>query len=114
MGDAEPVPADGWIIGALTVYTPFSYEMPAAEPERYVQLLLTHRAWKGRGLGALLVHKAQELAIAAGIRLLRVDCYAGGDGKLVKWYESQRFVKTETFTGYEGAWPGQVLEMRLE
>lgn len=111
---AEPARAEDQVIGALTVHTAFPHVPPAAEPERYVQLLLTHRAWKGRGLGEMLVRKARELALRAGVRLLRVDCYAGGDGKLVKWYESQGFVKTETFVGNEGTWQGQVFEMRLE
>ena len=100
------------VIGALTVHTANAYVAPATEPERYVSLLLTHRAWKGHGLGTLLVDKARELARAAGVGLLRVDCYAGGNGKLVRWYESQGFVKTESFMA-EGTWPGQLLEMRL-
>ncbi len=44
---------------------------------------------EGRGLGTLLLAKARELTLAAEVNVLRVDCYAGGDGKLVRWYESQ-------------------------
>ena len=102
------------VVGALTVHDAMPYIPPATEPERYVQLLLTHRAWKGRGLGTLLLAKARALAADAGVGLLRVDCYAGGDGKLVRWYESQGFVKTESLLlGDDESWPGQVLEMRL-
>ena len=113
---SAPAPAAGEqsVIGALTVHDAMPYVSPATEPERYVQLLLTHRAWKGRGLGTLLLDKARALAVDAGVGLLRVDCYAGGDGKLVRWYESQGFVKTESvLLGDDQSWPGQVLEMRL-
>ncbi|GAA2396714.1 hypothetical protein [Dactylosporangium salmoneum] len=53
---------------------------------------------------------------AAHRPLLRVDCYAGGDGALVRWYERQGFTATEAFTvtrddGTE--WPGQVLAQPL-
>jgi hypothetical protein len=41
---------------------------------------------------------------------MRVDCYAGGTGDLVRYYERNGFVRTETFTVKE--WPGQVLEQR--
>lgn len=100
------------VVGALAVGGPKHYISPAAEPERYVRLLITHRSWKGRGLGGLLLAKARSVAREAGVSLLRVDCYAGGDGALVRWYESQGFVRTEAFE-LEG-WPGQVLAMRLD
>jgi hypothetical protein len=44
--------------------------------------------------------------------LLRVDCYAGDDRKLVAYYEGNGFTPTEPFT-VEGRWPGQVLARRL-
>ncbi|KAH8884681.1 Sortase and related acyltransferase [Thozetella sp. PMI_491] len=105
--------AEGQVIGAVVVQdSPVPYVAPAGEPERYVRLLITHRAWKGRGLGDLLMNKAREITKAAGVGLLRVDCYAGGDKKLVKWYESQGFTQTESFMA-GGTWPGQVLEIRI-
>ena len=100
------------VVGALCVGGPMPYVKPAAEPEMYVKFLLTDRAWAGCGLGALLLDKARELAREAGVGLLRLDCFAGGDGKLVKYYESQGLTKTETFV-VEG-WPGAVLEQRLD
>ncbi|MFE4847021.1 GNAT family N-acetyltransferase, partial [Streptomyces sp. NPDC056689] len=39
--------------------------------------------------------------------------YAGGDGKLVAFYEANGFVRTEAFTGPDGVWPGQVLARRV-
>lgn len=49
----------------------------------------------------------------AGVPLLRVDCYAGDDGKLVAFYEANGFVRTATFIGPDGIWPGQVLARRV-
>ncbi|MFF7895340.1 hypothetical protein ACFZDI_26285 [Streptomyces sp. NPDC007907] len=49
----------------------------------------------------------------AGVSLLRVDCYAGDDGKLVRYYESNGFTRTEAFTVGESQWPGQLLARRV-
>ena len=53
-----------------------------------------------------------ELQRLTGVSLLRVDCYAGGDGKLVRYYESNGFTRTEAFTGTDD-WPGQILARRV-
>lgn len=85
------------------------------EPELYVRLLVTDRSLAGHGIGSTLLDHARELARAAGVGLLRVDCFAGGDGALVRYYERQGFTRTEAFAvpvnGSE--WPGQVLAQRL-
>ena len=102
------------IIGALTVSSDAELKpwiTPATEPELYISFLITHRAWSGRGVGKRLMEQARKLAHAAGVSLLRVDCYAGDDGKLVKYYESQGFEKTEAFE--ERGWKGQILAQRL-
>ncbi|MFM9368270.1 GNAT family N-acetyltransferase [Streptomyces sp. Da 82-17] len=84
---------------------------PAAEPENYVHWLAADPRHTGRRVGAaLLAHAAAETR-RAGLGLLRVDCYAGGDGKLVAYYESQGFARTETYEN--DGWRGQVLERRL-
>ncbi|KAK3945543.1 GNAT family acetyltransferase [Diplogelasinospora grovesii] len=102
------------IIGAVAVAdSPWPYIQPAPEPERYVRFLITHRAWKGHGLGSMLMDKVRQLARDDGVELVRVDCYAGDDGKLVRWYESQGFEKQEAFMGKGGTWPGMVLSMRI-
>ncbi|MGH3434055.1 MAG: hypothetical protein ACRDQB_14590, partial [Thermocrispum sp.] len=54
---------------------------------------------------------ARRIARQRGIGLLRVDCWAGGDGGLVAYYTGQGFTPTERFT--VGDWPGQVLARRL-
>ncbi|MBQ1038766.1 GNAT family N-acetyltransferase [Micromonospora zamorensis] len=85
---------------------------PAAEPERYVRLLVSDRRFAGRSLGsALLAHAVNETR-RAGVRLLRVDCWAGGGGELVAFYERHGFTPTHTFLS--GSWPGQVLAQRVD
>ncbi|WP_128431927.1 GNAT family N-acetyltransferase [Streptomyces cyaneus] len=85
---------------------------PPGEPERYIHWLASDRRFKGHGVGsALLAHAAEETR-RAGVSLLRVDCYAGDDGGLVRYYESNGFVRTETYTGKDD-WPGQVLARRV-
>ncbi|MFI6030080.1 GNAT family N-acetyltransferase [Amycolatopsis magusensis] len=81
------------------------------EPEIYLGLLITARGFTGRQVGAELIRYALGEAAQRGIDLVRVDCYAGGDGSLVRYYERQGFRKTVTFD-YHG-WPGQVFEQRV-
>ncbi|WP_406108303.1 GNAT family N-acetyltransferase [Micromonospora globbae] len=104
-------PVGALVVGAATEYVP-----AATEPELYVNLLVTDRAYAGRAIGGRLLAHAAELARERGLGLLRVDCYAGADGALVRWYERQGFTRTDTFTvrrpGRE-PWPGQVLARRL-
>ncbi|RKN41710.1 GNAT family N-acetyltransferase [Streptomyces hoynatensis] len=103
---------DGEAAGSLTLTPhPAPYVAPADEPERYVHLLVTDRRFKGLGVGgALLAHAVAETR-RQGVGLLRVDCYAGDDQRLVAYYRGQGFTPTETFT--VGEWPGQVLARRV-
>ncbi|MEU5938122.1 GNAT family N-acetyltransferase [Micromonospora sp. NPDC047548] len=104
-------PVGALVVGAATDYVP-----PPTEPELYVNLLVTDRTYAGRGIGARLLAHAAELARQRGLDLLRVDCYAGADRALVRFYESCGFTATDPFTvqrpGRE-PWPGQVLARRL-
>ncbi|MBG0819823.1 GNAT family N-acetyltransferase [Planomonospora sp. ID91781] len=102
---------DGEPAGCLVVGPAMPYVTPAPEPEVYVRVLVVDRRFPGRGIGAALLERARAEAAEQGISLVRVDCYAGDDGRLVKYYESQGFTRTEPFT--VGEWPGQLLEMRL-
>ncbi|MEV6692388.1 GNAT family N-acetyltransferase [Micromonospora sp. NPDC051196] len=99
-------------VGALVVGTANDYVPPATEPELYVNLLVTDRAYAGSGIGGRLLAHAADLARQCGVTLLRVDCYAGDDGALVRWYERQGFTPTDRFTldrpGHP-PWPGQLL-----
>ncbi|MGW7252800.1 GNAT family N-acetyltransferase [Streptomyces sp. NPDC054834] len=92
---------------------PGPYLEPADEPERYIHLLASDRRFKGHGAGAALLAHAVEETRRAGVSLLRVDCYAGDDRKLVAYYESNGFMPTESFTYGEDEWPGQVLARRV-
>ena len=85
---------------------------PAEEPERFVRLLVSDRRFAGRKLGSALLAHAVEETRRAGVRLLRVDCWAGGGGELVAFYERHGFTPTETFLA--GSWPGQVLAQRVD
>jgi GNAT superfamily N-acetyltransferase len=103
---------DGEPAGTLTLTPgPGPYLEPADEPEVYVHLLVTDRRFAGRDVGAALLAHAVAETRRQGIGLLRVDCYAGDDGRLVAYYRSQGFTPTETFT--VGDWPGQVLARRV-
>ena len=105
----------GHSVGALVVGTAVPYVPPAAEPEVYVNLLVSDRAHTGQRIGARLLRYAEELAAEQGVGLLRVDCYAGDDEALVRWYESQGYTATESFSVQlvDRCWPGQLLERRL-
>jgi len=105
---------DGVPAGTLTLTdAPGPYLEPSDEPERYIHLLASDRRFKGYGVGsALLAHAADETR-RAGVSLLRVDCYAGDDRKLVAYYEGNGFTSTEGFTVGEAEWPGQVLARRV-
>ncbi|GAA3648786.1 hypothetical protein GCM10022267_39100 [Lentzea roselyniae] len=105
---------DGAVAGVIiTSTTSPDYVPPATEPEHYVSLLVTARAFAGAGVGATLLAHARTEARAAGVELLRVDCYDGDDHRLVAYYEKQGFTPIATFTAKNGTWPGRLLAQRL-
>ncbi|NBE97516.1 GNAT family N-acetyltransferase [Nonomuraea sp. KC401] len=97
--------------GCLVVGDPHDYVKPADESELYVQCLVIDRAFAGHGVGRALLDHAYELARERGVSLLRVDCYAGDDGRLVAYYEGCGFTRTAPFT--VGEWPGMLLQRRV-
>lgn len=99
------------VVGFLALGAATGYVPPATGPEVYVRVLIGSRDVRAKGTGRLLLGFADEQARAAGVGLLRVDCYAGGGGDLVRFYESCGYRATSTFT--VGEWPGQVLERSL-
>jgi GNAT superfamily N-acetyltransferase len=107
--------ADGRLVGALAVGTAPPHIPQTDEPELYVRLLVSERASSGQNVGGELLDHARYLAREAGVSLLRVDCFAGGDGALVRYYERQGFTRTEAFTEVSGSeeWRGQVLAQHL-
>lgn len=109
---AAPLVDPGNVVGAVCVGEAWPHVPPASEPELYIRFLIANYQSKRRGVGGILLEKARELARAAGVGVLRVDCYGGDDQKLVRWYESQGFQRQETFVAK--GWPGQILVQRLE
>jgi GNAT superfamily N-acetyltransferase len=103
---------DGEAVGAMLLgEEPMPYVAPVEQRELYLHLLVTSRRFAGHGIGQALVDQAKAVAADRGSGLIRVDCYAGGDRKLVAAYERMGFMPTQSFT--VGEWPGQVLEVRL-
>ena len=107
-GAAVIAELDGETVGAMAVGEATPYAPPATEPELYVVSLVARH---GSGAGRALLGCAEAIGRSLGVGLLRVDCYAGGDQALVRFYESAGFTRTHTFD--VKGWPGQVLERRL-
>ncbi|MFD7509392.1 GNAT family N-acetyltransferase [Streptomyces sp. NPDC059853] len=104
---------DGEPAGTLTLTPhPAPYVAAVDEPEVYVHLLVTDRRFAGRGVGAALLEHARAEARRKDISLVRVDCYAGDDGRLEAYYRSQGFALVEHFTA-NGDWPGALLAQRV-
>ena len=107
---------DGMVLGALVITEiPAAYVPAAAERELYINLLIVSRRHSGQGIGAALIEHAKQEAAARGIGLIRVDCWAGQDGSLVRIYEKYGFSRVQEFTVAlpAGEWPGMLLAMRL-
>ncbi len=102
---------EGRVLGALILGESMPYVPAATEPEIYVRVLVAGRDAQARGVGRRLMAFADERARAAGVARLRVDCYGGGTGALVRFYESCGYERISTFD-VEG-WPGQLLGRRL-
>lgn len=104
------------VCGALVLGEAASYVPPATEPEVYVRTLIGSRDPRAKGTGRRLLAFADERAAASGLSLLRVDCYAGGTGELIGFYESCGYTRAGTFTVPKEPhdWPGQLLTRRLD
>jgi ribosomal protein S18 acetylase RimI-like enzyme len=100
----------GEALGMVVLGAAPAYAELVSEPELYLQALVTSRAHAGEDIGGALVRRAYDEAEAAGIELVRVDCWAGAP-RLVRWYEEQGFTVTSRFR--VGAWEGQLFERRL-
>ncbi|MGK4582520.1 GNAT family N-acetyltransferase [Kitasatospora sp. HPMI-4] len=107
---------DGTVVGACVVSEQANIHATVVEErELYIRNLVTDRSRKGSGIGAALVADALEEARRRGITLVRVDCYADGDRRLVGQYLKLGFTPTDAFEVEQpnGPWRGQVLEIRL-
>lgn len=106
IAETDDGPAGALVLGPAPSYVP-----AVSEPEVYVQLLVTARSHAGRGIGRVLLGQARAEAATSGAALLRVDCWAGGDGGLVRYYQAAGFTPTVRFTVDD--WQGQVLEQPI-
>lgn len=87
---------DGKVTGASVVTDhPMPYVRAIEEPERYLKLLIASPAHRGQQIGHQLIELAREYTIAEGIGLLRVDCWSGGDRRLVQYYLDQGFTPAQ-------------------
>ena len=100
------------VVGALEVSESSpSYAPEVDERNLYISALLTSRQLIGQGIGAALLNHARTDCRSRGLGLLRVDCWAGGEQLLVRYYESQGFTATEQCD--RDGWLGQLLTQRL-
>ncbi|GAA2252640.1 MULTISPECIES: GNAT family N-acetyltransferase [Kitasatospora] len=107
---------DGTVVGSCVLSEQATdYATVAGERELYIRNLVTDRSRKGSGIGAALVADALEEARRRGIALVRVDCYADGDRRLVGQYQKLGFTPTDAFEVAQpnGPWRGQILEIRI-
>ena len=95
----------GYVLGPRPSYAPI-----VAEPERYIEAMVTARALAGRGIGTLLVSDAIDRARLAGAHAVRTDCWAEAP-RLIRWYEECGFEQGDRV--WVGAWPAQMLHMAL-
>jgi GNAT superfamily N-acetyltransferase len=102
------------VVGASVVSeTPMPYVPEGDAPERYLRLLITAPSHRGERIGQRLIEMARERTVSEGIGLLRVDCWSGGDRRLVAYYEGQGFAPTQEIEVRPGT-SVQVFEWRPE
>jgi len=87
---------DDEVVGASVVADhPMDYVPAIEETERYLKLLIASPAHRGQKIGHRLIELARDCTIDQGVDLLRVDCWSGGDHRLVQYYESEGFTPTQ-------------------
>ena len=95
-GEVTIAEDDGVVVGASMVTDhPMPYVPSIDEPERYLKLLIASPQYRGQKIGRRLIELAREHTVAGGVHLLRVDCWSGGDRRLVSYYISEGFTPTQ-------------------
>lgn len=103
---------EGDVVGVLMATDQRSEHAPVVdERELYINLLLTSRQRSGQGIGAALMERAKAVAGEQGIDLIRLECWAGENGSLVRVYEGYGFQRVQEVFAED--WPGMLLAMRL-
>ncbi|MFE0775339.1 GNAT family N-acetyltransferase [Streptomyces sp. NPDC058861] len=111
-GDLWVAEIDGTPAGTMTLTPHPGKHVPhAEEPEVYIRLLATDKKFHNQNVGAALLRHAAAETRRKNVSLLRVDCFAGSEGRLIAYYEKQGFTRTDTFA--VGDWQGQILERRV-
>ncbi|KAK4442829.1 hypothetical protein QBC34DRAFT_223737 [Podospora aff. communis PSN243] len=130
--DAE-TPSGGWVpVGSSTLrgnyFSKYLLEQKHLEHETkregnwmFLEVLVTSFSEEARpyrkGAGAALVKHAKAWAEELGMDVMFVDCWAGNEGKLVKFYEAQGFEKVDGFEverpDGRDPWPGMFLRMDI-
>jgi hypothetical protein len=84
-GHRETKPAGAIVLTTTGHHEPQSVSPPVREV--YVKFLITDRRLgvASKGVGARLLDFAKDETRREGIKLLRVDCWGGGNGGLVKY-----------------------------
>jgi GNAT superfamily N-acetyltransferase len=106
-GDAWFAEVAGEPVGFVALGEGLDHVPAAAVPEVYVRALVTSRAPEARGAGRALLDHACRVAAEREVEQVRVDCYAGNEGRLVAFYESCGFVRSGSFA--VGDWHGALL-----
>jgi GNAT superfamily N-acetyltransferase len=101
------------LAGALWLTQAPGYAPAPAEPEIYLEGFVVGRRYGGRGVGQVLLDAARAEAAGRGAVQLRLDCWAGGDQALVRYYERAGFTATGRLTAPVGSWEGVLLTCRL-
>ncbi|KAH9883507.1 acetyltransferase [Xylariomycetidae sp. FL2044] len=85
----------------------------------YVDVLISdfRTGTSRKGAGAVLLEQAKAYSISRGAKALYLDCWAGNDGSLVKFYTGQGFVKVADFVAQKpgsAPWAGSLLRFELQ
>jgi GNAT superfamily N-acetyltransferase len=97
----------GQPVGAMALGSAPSHAPVAEIPESYLKALVTARQHAGHGIGRALIEDAAGELSNAGGGQLRLDCWAGGDGALVGYYEQLGFQRSGEVMN--GSWRGTYL-----
>jgi len=98
--------------GAMWLAEAPSYAPPPDQPELYLHGLVVDRTRSGQGIGRALLDHALGEAERSGARQVRLDCWAGGDQALVRYYQRAGFNVVGQITLGDG-WPGMFLTRQV-
>jgi ribosomal protein S18 acetylase RimI-like enzyme len=114
-GEMRVAELGGEVVGAMRLGAAPRFIPPVDEPELFLEALVIDRRCAGLGVGGALLDRARAEAAEQGIKVLRLECWSGGDRGLVRYYERAGFVQTgEIKSQVMDGWEGAILTQRLE